>query len=356
MIRRGPRLQRVSRMRSFTMTNSTRPVRLLARALLVAGVLTACGSESSGEPDRSASVEASSSAPATPTAATTPFAAATSIPNDALDGGVVAPYVGSLRFDWPTGCDVLVTETVERDGETAQLVYPLFIREAGNNVEVRYGELDVIHVRNQPVSAAEQEQLAALFAQPSFTVDREGAFVSVSGVDNLLRNMQTSGVIGEVPDRDAFVAAIEETVLNKYWGSWVGRWTERPQVTAEVMEDVIVAPVADTSIIYDFRRESLSPPEQGSAHLRDTTTIEGDELDRFVAANFGALSGGAVAEFVGEVDGEKVTVVEAVLDPVTLRPTSARFDDRSTIEIDGEIESSVEIREWEFDWSSPSCA
>ena len=338
------------------MTNPTRSVRRLAGALFVAGVLSACGSESSGEPERAASVEASSSAPATPTASTTPVAATTSIPDDALDGGVVAPFVGALRFDWPIGCDVSVTETVERDGETAQFVYPLFIREAGNDVEVSYGELDAIHVRDQPVSAAEQEQLASLFAQPSFTVDREGAFVSVSGVDDLLRNMQTSGVIGEVPDRDAFVAVIEETVLNKYWGSWVGRWTERPEVTAEVMEDVMVAPVADTNIIYDSRRESLSPPELGSAHLRDTTTITGDELDRFVAASFGALSDGEVADFSGEVDGEKVTVVEAVVDPVTLRPASARFDDRSTIEIDGEIESSVEIREWEFDWSSPSCA
>lgn len=332
------------------MTNTTHPSRLLTALLLVAGVASACGSDGGATPAAEVSVESSS----TPTAATAPTPAATASADDAPGDGAM-PYIGSLRFDWPVGCRVVVTETVDRDGETAQFVYPLIIQEAGDNLEVSYGELEVIHVGDRPVPDSEQEQVAALFAQPSFTIDREGAFVSVSGVDDLLLNMQASGVIAEVPDREALVAVVEETVLNKYWGSWVGRWLEWPEVTAEVMDDVVVARVGDTDIVYDLRRESLPPSTSGAAHLRDTTTIEGEALERLIAANFGALSGGEVDESFGEVDGEKVTVVEAILDPATLRPTTARFDDRSTVQIDGEIDSRVEIREWTFDWSSPTC-
>jgi hypothetical protein len=331
-----------------------RPVGLLCGALVAAGVMGGCGSPGSEEAVDEIVVETAPQTAQSVDATTSPRAP-TSTPSEPSDADAQEPYIGPLRFEWPIGCEVIVTETVERDAETAQFVYPLFIREAGDNIEVSYGELDVIHFRDQPVSAADQAQLAALFAQPSFTVDREGGFVSVSGVDDLLRNMQAAGVIGEVPDREAFVSVIEETVLNQYWGSWVGRWVERPEVTAEVMDDVVITRVADADIAYDLRRESLTPSENGSAHLRDTTTIEGAELERFLAATRGALSGADESEAFSGVDGEKVTVVDAVLDPVTLRPTRVRFDDRSTIEIDGQVDSRVEVREWAFDWSSPSC-
>lgn len=316
-----------------------RSIRLIATALVVAGVVSSCGSSIGGQPARPA-----------------PTTAASSVSDVSDDGEAPVPFIGTLRFDWPVECDVAVIETVERDGETVQFGYPLLVREAGDDIEVSYGELYVIHVNDQPVPDSEQEQLTALFTQPAFIVDRQGIFVAMSGVDEMLRNMQSSGVIGEVPDRDAFVAVVEEQVFTKHWGSWAGRWVEWPEVTADVTDDVVTVPVGETDIKYDLRRESLAPPDSGSAHLRHTTTIQDGDLERFAAATYGALSGGDVNAPFGEVTGQKVTVVEAVLDPTTMRPTTARLDDRTEITIDGEANSRIEVRVWEFDWSSPSCS
>lgn len=337
------------------MANRNRSPELALAVFYVAVALSACGTESSAEPAASAMDRATTAIPGTTIDSTTGTATATtSTPGNT--GGAVS-YVGPLIFDWPTGCDVIVTETVDKDGETAQFVYPVYIREIGADIEIDYGELDVVHVRGNPLSPEQEAQMAALFALPSITVGADGRVVSISGVDDLLADMQELGVIGELPDRDAFVAVVEESVVSKYWGSWVGRWAEWPEITGELLDDKVIVPVGDEMITYDLRRESVLPADNHMAHLRDTTTIEGPEFARFLAANRGAISGGTADSSIFDgAEGEKVTIVEAVLDPTTLRPATVTYDDRSTATLDGETTSRFEVREWAFDWSSPSCS
>ena len=261
------------------------------------------------------------------------------------------PYRGPLTYEWPVGCSLPVVESVDRRGTQAELAYELDIRALGDLVEVSYLGMRVVSLDGRTPTTEENEFLSTSLSLPSFVVDGGGVGVGLRGVDEMLQQMQRIDPrLTEIPP--GFVAALEETVLTKYWGTWVGFWVDFGDIEIDRWEGASELVVGDRVVVAPLVVEAGPIGADGLIRLRAEQTVSDSDLAGLLAATLDQF-GGDVADV--ELRGDRTTTFEVLTDPTTLRPVTAQQTVSLTAEIDDEQMDQHESRSWSFDWSGSDC-
>ncbi len=273
----------------------------------------------------------------------------------AFDGAALgAPYLDELRFDWPQDCAVPVVEEVRKSGQTALLRYRLGLEADGSNTRVTFEDMVVTSVDGNPVPDEAGTAMGAQFTLPGFLVDPEGTVVELVGMDALIDQLNALDPEANVEMTPEFVALVEESVTDKYWGSWVGTWAswgffdEATEIGTSEFQ--IGSEVATSDIV----TESLGTVDGGAVALRSTITLDGADFALAMGGVMATVANPTDSATTQEIVGQRVITVEVVTDPATLRPTSAFTSIAIELTADGETRSQLEERRWIFEWSACS--
>lgn len=321
------------------------------------GLVFACGSDdesrSSSPPTGESSVD---SVPTEPPVATVGTSTDISVGSTAATISTEAqPFAGKLTFDWPLGCTVPVEENVTKRGQSALLTYGLRSEETDAGIEISFDEITIDEFNGAEVPDQLAQQVMGQFVLPDFLVGADGVEIGVVGIEETLAQMDKAGLI----DADEFtpqaIALLEETVLTKYWGSWVGFWAGIGSIDEPRAASDLPLAVGDSEMTIDLVVESLPTAVPGAATLRAVQTLAGDDFLRAIAAGAATLGGEQSPNSLPAADGRRISTVEVTTDPATLQPASVSFVDDVELTMDGVTQTDVETREWRFDWANASC-
>lgn len=305
-------------------------------------------------PASSASSIAPTNAPST-APATEPEVVPGSVTTDTEPLVFGAPYLGPLTFGWPTGCTVRLTEAAVKDGSTATLTYGLELVAEGPNLIVSFVDMTIADIDGQPLSVADSTAQAALFKLPNLVVDPQGTVVGTRGVEELLDAMVASGLVDSSQITLGVAAALEAAVVSKYWGSWAGTWAARGVIDAPHVESVEQTPVGDTQFNTTLVVESLGTTPEGLAVVRQTQTIEGEDMLRALGAVTSAMGADEIAAAMVATYGRRIMTFETTTDPSSLWPLSASLTQDTELTTNGVLDSRVERTTWTFDWAAGGC-
>ncbi len=329
---------------------------------IVALVGHACGADDTASPSaNSASSVAASSIDAASTSTIEPPPVPDSTPPSSqieavagsLDAAELgAPYLGGLTFDWPQNCAVPVLEEVLKSSKTATLQYNLGLRAEGQNLIVSFDDLVVTTFDGSPVPAGMGEAVRSLFALPSFLVGTDGTVLDVIGMAALIGQIEATAADSDFEVAPELAGLLKETVANKYWGSWVGMWA-----TWEVFDDAneigeSELPVSGGVAVSDVEMNSLGSTDDSLVALRGTITLDGADFTVALRGTLPTVISTVSAAETSAISGQRVIVVEVVIDPTTLQPSSAFTSIDVDLTLDGETSSELEERRWTFDWTA----
>jgi len=275
------------------------------------------------------------------------------------------PSVGAadtidLTFDWPLDCAVAVEqETLADLGDGSVLIGASYDVElvdtpAPDDVEARFGTptiddvlIDDADAPPPEAGSAQYALIASYVSNPTLAVALDGTSALDIGFDSWLED---SGVTPQQFGRseDQLRDLVDYRATWSTWATWVGRWADLATV-APGSTDVEVSDRAE----YGATTESpvtvdVEPAGDGLVTLRATSTLDDAAVDQLWRYGGGVDPATEVAERDGEAS--RVTEVEVVTDPATLRPRSASYE--VTLSIDGEVTGSVS-HAWTFTW--PDC-
>jgi hypothetical protein len=324
-------------------------------------MLTACGSQDESRSSPSSATEArpvdsaSSSQPIVAPSSTS--APATSIGSTATSVGSQAqPFLGSLRFDWPVGCSVPVEENVTKRGQTALLNYFVRSEQADAGIEISFEEMTIREVNGTEVPEDVADQIAAQFMLPGFLVGADGVETGVVGTEEMIAQMDDAGLIEADDFTPQALALLEETVLSKYWGSWVGFWAGLESIDEPRSAREVPLSVGESEVTIDLVVESLVNGSTKEATLRSVQTLTGEDFLRSIGAVETSLGKEQSAGSEPEGDGHRISTVEVTTDPATLQPRSVSFVNDIELTMDGATQTDIESRDWRFDWSATRCS
>ena len=316
------------------------------------------GDQATGAGEAAAGTGASTGASPTPTTTVATTADSPMADPDGPHDGASPlgdPYLGPLRFDWPSGCSVPVTEIVGKNGSRATLAYDVDLQTHEQGLLVRYVDLVVNDLDGRPLGAELQAQAQAAFTLPGFIVDADGLALAMTGFDEMLRSLEELGLASPAIYTPEFRAVTEEAVINKYWETLVGLWAGLGRIDQPILRSTLPVPVGDELFDLDLVVESIGTTAEGHAILRSTQRLEGDELLRSMGALQSSLGGGGGSSS-GIDGGQRTVTIDLTTDPETLRPVTAELSIDVELVIDGRPESRLERRQWTFDWDAGDCA
>ena len=76
------------------------------------------------------------------------------------------PYLGPLRFDWPSSCSVGVTEQVTKNSVRGTLAYRLKTSQHAEGLALSFADKALLEVNGQTVPAAQLRRLTAAYRLP----------------------------------------------------------------------------------------------------------------------------------------------------------------------------------------------
>lgn len=315
----------------------------LASGLLSVGLVTGC--------TRSPEPAAHSAAP-------------TRRENASVDASAAA---GSFFFDWSTACRVPVRERVVKNGKAAVMSYTVSVRAAdGGGFRVFLEELEFVELGGQPVTPKIREKLLPILelakAIPAFHLSQDGRYVGCEDFNALTERMITE--LAMPPDRaEEFRrtlanphtrSAIEQSIGN-YWSTWVQSWIGWELTPGASTSRAVTLDLAGTPVPARVDRQYRNF-DAGLATLQQTTTYSGEEA---AAALLGFAHKQTQAAGEGEdshvdpsaIKDQKLWIqLEAETRPLGLKPRFTRFERLFEFSIDGELDSSRELREATWLW------
>lgn len=292
----------------------------------------------------------------------------------ALQGGVaVRAAADKLVFNWPVPGRALVTERVLRRGRNATLSYEVAVARApdGMNLTIalenlHFTAVEGMNLRDPRVQKELAPALELAAKVPPLVVSPEGRFLDFIDFEAMLDRM-----IGTQPagaDRDAIEKLMKSKEMigslkqksSEFWKAWVAVWVGhdlKPGRKVPVDVDLSFG-VASGVIQHHGRAGGKTPPgSAGLVRLTLDSSFGGKSDDKKA---FASLVEAFLAPLRAQLGREApppevedlrvVTHVEAVTDPRTLRPASARFSRESTVTMGGESRSDVERHEYAFVW------
>lgn len=234
------------------------------------------------------------------------------------------------------------------------LTYFVRSTETESGIEISLDEMTMQEINGADLPDAVAPQALAQFMVADFVVGFDGVGIGVVGIEEMLAQMRDAGMIEVAALPPQAIALLEETVLTKYWGSWVGFWAELGGIDFTRVSTSVPLAVGDTQVTIDLVVESL-PTGAGEATLRSVQTLTGDDFIRSLGAAANAVGNEQSSNSTPAGDGHRITTVEVTTDPVTLRPHRVSFVNDIELTMDGRTRTDTETREWRFDWSSLKC-
>lgn len=243
-----------------------------------------------------------------------------------------------LTFGWVVPCVVPVVESQEFGESTSMVEYVVRLDAdpETNALVMRQTDLRVIDVNGLAPAPAEADAVAAGSRVPDVLVGFDGVETGTRGTAALVDELVTLRVFGDSPlsdeDRKTAISQLDTTATVKYWNTWVGLWAQIGRVPTEPL---------------DLDNVTLDVLESSATRVEMRLTED--------------LTGAALAAVLGvtvETGGDptlydnvrRLKVVEAVTDPATLRPESAKFSFDVSGEIEGEPQSLHEVHAVRFNW------
>jgi hypothetical protein len=275
-------------------------------------------------------------------------------PDTTLASVTVEAFSGELMFNWPRDCAVPVSEEVTKNGRDAETSWTLTLTGEGKNLLVQLDDFAVETINGDKVPKAQLEQVSAAFEIPPFVVGPDGQVVEVRGAEELVRKI---GPLLGLTDESMIpfvVSALDLSIRSQTWAPWAGAWAPLGTIDAGSTEYEVTQETASGSVITPFVVESLDDAPQRQAHLRLTETVEGEAFRQLLGSTMQQL-GGSKVPGTNELEGKRVVVYDAFIDPTTLRPFVTSYDQTSTVTQGTKTQSKTESRRTTFDWDASNC-
>ncbi|MDI1444330.1 hypothetical protein [Polyangium sp. 6x1] len=302
-------------------------------------------------------------------APTSPGSAKAQTGDAAPEGG---PQEGeqSFTFGWKVPCRVPVEQLSDKKGTTARLRYMLSVKPgADGNLDLTFSDFQFLELNGQDITGPElQKQLAPALAMtsamPSLIVSREGEYLGVRGLDEMIERILAMPSFNKDPKiapkvaammRSPAIKASLEAKMGDYWNGWVGAWNGLSLAPGASREDDDSIEVGDEEIPTRVRVENHGPVDGAKKLVRLSlvSTMSGTSASAGLAAFTRSLMRGAGTDLSKNLNVERVNRVitlDVETDPATLRPRRARYVMELEMMVNGQMSASRETREERFDW------
>jgi hypothetical protein len=263
----------------------------------------------------------------------------------------------TIHFDWSPPCRVPITLKQAKKGHEAVFSYVIDVQAVGETLEVRMLEPDVISIDGAPLTdpAARAQVIAVSAASPTVLVDREGNYINIRGVeemiDAVLKTMPAEKrELTSATMRSPEMRVLLEQKSGELWESWVGAWAGAEIAPGEAREvDGEIA--TPWGVVPAKVRVTHEGTVDGSwSKLRIEQNAEGPEIERMLEEMIAKMSldAGKPGPPKGFTKGIRSTITTIVIiDPKTARPRDARIERTSVLA----GETKIETKETRFDWS-----
>lgn len=265
------------------------------------------------------------------------------------DAELGAPYLADLVFNWPSDCTVPVVEEVLKAGSTALLSYNLGLKSQGKNNLVTFDDLAVTSFDGNPPSDETAKAVEAQFILPGFLVGPDGKVIELIGLEVMIEQIEALDPSLSVELTPELVALLHESIIDKYWGSWVGAWANWGYFDTATEHGTSELRIGGDVAISDVEMKSLGVVDDSLAVLRSTITLDGAD---FALAMRSVVDIAIDPAGASQFTGQRVITVEVVTDPATLRPMTAFTSIAIELTVDGETRSELEERRWRLDWDA----
>lgn len=278
----------------------------------------------------------------------------------------------AMTFDWKIPCTVPVEQFSDKKGHKARLRYLLSVKDGPNgNLDLDMTDFEFIDLDGMDLTAPRMQAelapaLALTSALPTTVISREGEYLGMRGLDEMLeRVVKFMRKKSQNPNDEQKILAVLrspmmkqtlETQLSEYWNGWVGLWNGldmAPMETREGDDEVKFGEeVIPTRIRYQHNGPVRGDPDLVSVSF--TSAISGNSASQGVLAFIrlmGREGGWPVPDDLDVDHLSATTTFEAETDPHTLLPRHTKRTKATEIVIKGQQMKRLDIREETFDWA-----
>jgi hypothetical protein len=293
----------------------------------------------------SSTESSTTNAPASSTDA--PLAPSTSI-------SAAAAFAGAVTFAWPRDCSVPVREEVAKNGVDAETHWTLTLTGEGQNLVIQLDDFVVDTVNGDEVPADQLEQVSAAFQIPPFVIGPDGQVLETREMDEFVRTVAPLLGLQDESMYPFVTSALELSIRSQTWAPWAGAWASLGDIEAGAVEYESTQDTASGPLVTPFTVESLDDAQPGQAHLRMTETVEGEAFRQLLGTTMQQLGGKEVPE-ASDLEGKRIVVIDAMVDPASLRPFVTSYEQNTTVTQGGKKQSKSEYRLTTFDWAASTC-
>jgi hypothetical protein len=276
-----------------------------------------------------------------------------------------------LRFAWPVPSRVTVTERILKKGRRSVVRYDAALskREDGGYElkldKFQFLEMDGNDMTKGPMPPELQAATAVAGAIPTLVLSAEGHVVDVVGMEEAVERALAL-VSAEKGMRDQLRTALSQPAMAQamkqkagdFWGVWVGAWvgtdlTAGEKRSATVPMQLPAGPV-DSKVTLHHRGPDAS--QKGAVRLELESVLEGEPFRKGMVGMLSQLTRGTVPQDKAPdfetllKSARRVSNVEVVTDPATLRPYSARSAQVTHLVVEDQERQEREEREYSFAW------
>ncbi|HET6583989.1 MAG TPA: hypothetical protein VFG69_11085 [Nannocystaceae bacterium] len=291
------------------------------------------------------------------------------------DEPVARPVVADagLRFAWPLGASARVTEKILKKGKHSTTHYRLETLLRDHELLVYYRDYEFVEIEGYDLAnpevreAVRKVEAQVMGAMPPYRIGEDGRWLGVRDLDAV-----TASAEGVLPAAD--VATIRKALaspegrariderMRDVWRAWSEAWIGLTLHSGERLETTTQLLGADREIAVPIVVEHLGSVGD-SIHLELTSTLTGDDAiaaigDMFedvatmVAGDPVVLTPSDVAKALQKTKVERTCVLEAVVDPDTLLPSTASLRAKVTVGEGDALQERIEEHEWTFAWNT----
>jgi hypothetical protein len=276
-----------------------------------------------------------------------------------------------LRFAWPTPSRVTVTERILKKGKRSVVRYDttLSARKGGGYDlkldKFQFVEVDGTDITKGPLTPELKAATALASAIPTLVISSEGQVVDVVGMEKAIERALKL-VPNEKGTRDQVRAmlaqpGIEQAMKQKagdFWSAWVGAWVGTDLTSGEERSATVPMQLpggqVDSKVTMHHRGPDAAHP--GAVRLEMETVLEGEPFRKSMVGMISQMLQAAAPQ--GQApdvetmlkSARRVSNVEVVTDPATLRPYSARMAQVTKLQMGSQEREEREEREYSFEW------
>jgi hypothetical protein len=263
-------------------------------------------------------------------------------------------FSGTVTFAWPRDCSVPVREEIAKNGTNGETSWNLGLTGEGANLVVALNDFSVDTINGDKVPAAQLDQISAAFQIPPFVVGPDGQVLETRGMDEFIGKVGPLLGLNDESMYPFVTSALEISIRSQTWAPWAGAWAALGDIEAGSTDYESTQETDVGSVVTPFVVESLPDAPAGQAHFRFTETLEGEAFAQLLGNTLQQIAGTQPPVASG-IEGTRVTIYDAYIDPTTLRPFVTSFDQTTTATDGTKTQTKSENRRTTFDWNASTC-